>query len=248
MIDNPNPGSFTEIYRSLSPEAGYALIATIAGEERQYVDRVSKSSINYYYKVRAIKDNPPYELLYSAFSHYDVGIAMGEAWGPEFTAKAINENTVELTVTDRRYQDNSYYVDGYYIVNGIRNCIFFSEFIMAASGSTRKITHDKAIGGTQYEYIIYMSRTYDDQFDLESGSTNVTTPDAMACYGKGSIERELWTGITGTYVTSIPVNTPPNAITDLTSFETPSNEGSNYGARVRGYLCVPFTADYTFWI
>lgn len=69
-----------------------------------------------------------------------------------------------------------------------------------------------------------------------------------SCSGTGEIERELWTGISGTTVSSIPVTTPPSSRTILTVFETPTNSGDNYGSRIRGYVCAPATGSYTFWI
>jgi hypothetical protein len=34
----------------------------------------------------------------------------------------------------------------------------------------------------------------------------------------------------------------------LTIFEGPENVGTNYGARIRGYICPPATGSYIFWI
>jgi hypothetical protein len=41
---------------------------------------------------------------------------------------------------------------------------------------------------------------------------------------------------------------PPSASYQLTSFETKTNQGNNYGERIRGYLCVPQNGSYTFYI
>jgi len=40
----------------------------------------------------------------------------------------------------------------------------------------------------------------------------------------------------------------PSGRDHLDKFETPSHWGTNYGARLRGYLHPPRTGDYTFWI
>lgn len=88
--------------------------------------------------------------------------------------------------------------------------------------------------------------------DNEGGSTSATVTVSVtggsSCAGTGTIQAEMWTGIPGTDIGSIPVNTAPTSITDLTLFETPTNIGDNYGSRVRGYLCVPASGNYTFWI
>ncbi|HEU5148229.1 MAG TPA: PA14 domain-containing protein, partial [Chryseosolibacter sp.] len=69
-----------------------------------------------------------------------------------------------------------------------------------------------------------------------------------ACEGTGTISVETWTGIDGTRVSSIPVNTAPNLTGERNIFEAPTNVGSNFGSRFRGYVCVPTTGNYTFWI
>jgi predicted esterase len=68
------------------------------------------------------------------------------------------------------------------------------------------------------------------------------------CTGAGNLYREVWAGITGTSISSIPVSTPPNVKTLLYRFESPTDVGDNYGARLRGYLCPPLSGSYTFWI
>ena len=69
-----------------------------------------------------------------------------------------------------------------------------------------------------------------------------------ACAGTGTISVETWTGIDGTQVSSIPVSSSPNLTGERNIFEAPSNIGNNFGSRFRGYVCVPTTGNYTFWI
>lgn len=76
----------------------------------------------------------------------------------------------------------------------------------------------------------------------------VRTSFSGACGAVGSISREIWTGISGTSVTQIPLNTTPNFEDTRTIFEAPVNILDNYGTRMRGYFCPPETGDYTFWI
>ena len=64
----------------------------------------------------------------------------------------------------------------------------------------------------------------------------------------GLISREVWTGISATFVANIPVGTPPNTTDTLPSFEAPTNWADNYGTRLRGYITAPVTGSYTFWI
>jgi hypothetical protein len=83
---------------------------------------------------------------------------------------------------------------------------------------------------------------YDDYY------FNTTPPPTSACSGTGSISRELWYGISGYAVSSIPVNSTPSATGTLSSFQAPENIADNYGQRIRGYICPPVTGNYIFWI
>ena len=64
----------------------------------------------------------------------------------------------------------------------------------------------------------------------------------------GTLTREVWTGVTGVSVSSIPTGSAPNFTGALTSFEAPGNWADNYGTRVRGYITAPATGNYRFWI
>jgi len=63
-----------------------------------------------------------------------------------------------------------------------------------------------------------------------------------------SISREVWTGVPGTSVTNIPLNSPPSVSNTLGSLEGIANFADNYGERVRGYLTAPTSGNYYFWI
>jgi hypothetical protein len=66
--------------------------------------------------------------------------------------------------------------------------------------------------------------------------------------GTGFVSREVWTGVGGTTVAGIPLQATPNITDTLPSFEAPTNWADNYGTRLRGYITVPVTGNYTFWI
>jgi hypothetical protein len=76
----------------------------------------------------------------------------------------------------------------------------------------------------------------------------------MVTYGQpvesttGSITREVWTGISGDFVSSIPLGAAPNITDTRGSFEAPTDWADNYGTRMRGYITAPATGNYTFWI
>jgi uncharacterized protein (DUF1800 family) len=63
-----------------------------------------------------------------------------------------------------------------------------------------------------------------------------------------SVVREVWTNVPGTNVADIPTGTPANLTNVLGSLEGPTDYGSNYGERVRGYITAPVSGNYYFWI
>ncbi|MCX6854697.1 MAG: PA14 domain-containing protein, partial [Verrucomicrobia bacterium] len=64
----------------------------------------------------------------------------------------------------------------------------------------------------------------------------------------GTISRDVWTGIAGTSVATIPTTTTPNTTTLLSTVVGPTDFGDNYGARIRGYITAPTTGNYYFWL
>ena len=69
----------------------------------------------------------------------------------------------------------------------------------------------------------------------------------------GSILREYWTNLPGEsqvdyLLTNRDFPDHPSGHDYLKKFESPSDWGSNYGARIYGYLHPPRTGEYTFWL
>jgi hypothetical protein len=106
------------------------------------------------------------------------------------------------------------------------------------------------------EGFVRFTRTSDEQF-VRVGADHFAVAAANYELSElprpGGILREYWTNVIGgffvTYLTS-NTNYPdhPNGRDYLSRLETFSNWGTNYGARIRGYLLPPATGDYTFWI
>ncbi len=63
-----------------------------------------------------------------------------------------------------------------------------------------------------------------------------------------SVVQEIWTGVPGTNVMDIPTGTPANITNALGTLEGVTDYGDNYGERIRGYITVPATGNYYFWI
>lgn len=68
------------------------------------------------------------------------------------------------------------------------------------------------------------------------------------CSATGLILREIWTNVSGTSLSQVPLHTAANIRDHLTQFEMSADQMDNYAARISGYLCPPFTGWYTFWI
>lgn len=62
------------------------------------------------------------------------------------------------------------------------------------------------------------------------------------------IIREFWANVSGTSVSSIPVNAPPTSTSQLTLLEGPTNAAENYGSRIRAFVHPPVSDNYTFYI
>ena len=78
----------------------------------------------------------------------------------------------------------------------------------------------------------------------EKGSCGDTP---VAC-GTGTISRDVWTGIQGYPLSTVPWNTMPMISDEIDVFEIPVDVMDYYGTRLRGYICPPQTGSYTFWI
>ena len=72
---------------------------------------------------------------------------------------------------------------------------------------------------------------------------NLEVKDAGA-----TVERELWTGVTGTSISGIPLSSAPTSTSSLSTLAAPTSAADNFGARIRGYITAPVTGNYYFWL
>jgi len=82
--------------------------------------------------------------------------------------------------------------------------------------------------------------------------TPTLTPTPAYCTGTGSVLREWYLGISGSNLSSL-IDHPdypdyPSGHNFPTQFDAPVNWDSDYGTRMRAYLCPPYTGQYRFWI
>jgi len=111
--------------------------------------------------------------------------------------------------------------------------------------SPYSITWNNVTAGS---YTLTAKATDNEDAQTTSEQVAITVTNSGNCTASGTILRELWTNVTGTTVSTIPINSTPNSTSQLSLFEGSINVDNNYGARYRGYLCAPSTGNYTFWI
>lgn len=238
FVYNDNEGASTELYRSTNPDSGFGLIATLPPHTDHYVDEDLKPRTTFYYRARSVLNGS-----YSDYTYMSTETT-SEWYQPDFSATLnARGDTVTLSLTDRSYEESIYEITR----NGDHLTFFDAEY---DSGRTFTFVDDYVLPNTTYRYVVSTTLKREGFPYIENAAeATVTTSGASTrCANVGSIERERWDNVPGLEVSAIPTNRDPDHVTTLTSFQAPSNEGANYGARVRGYICVPETGNYTFWI
>jgi hypothetical protein len=72
--------------------------------------------------------------------------------------------------------------------------------------------------------------------------------DMVIYYTGNAVTREVWTNVPGTNVSDIPVGNTPSISGAFGALEGITGFGKNYGERVQGYITIPTTGNYYFWI
>ena len=101
-LSNPNDGSETQIFRALSADGSYVLIATVPYDEIAYQDSDLKPRTTFYYRLRAARDEQV-----SGFSEPRAYTSGSKLYAPEING--IGKTfSIDLTFTDKSYDDVSY--------------------------------------------------------------------------------------------------------------------------------------------
>jgi hypothetical protein len=81
-------------------------------------------------------------------------------------------------------------------------------------------------------------------------SGNYLTPytTAVPPAAPGTILLEQWMNAPGNSIADIPLQKTPSKVSNLSSFEAPSNFADQYGSRISGYILPAQSGRYTFWI
>ena len=114
-------------------------------------------------------------------------------------------------------------------------------FALSASG---ELTLAGSLNGVQQQTLTIQAS--DGQQNAQMQLT-VLVVDAQR-FGQRGVNQQLWTGIGGNQVADIPLDSMPNAQALLTQFASQPALGNNYGQRLRGFLRVPVSGQYNFWI
>ena len=89
-------------------------------------------------------------------------------------------------------------------------------------------------------------------FTADATPQNIAPPSppvaSGGCDNTGKLLREQWNNVAGFATAAIPVTKAPSSSSQLNSFEAANQYGTNYGARLRGYICPPQNGAYTFWV
>ena len=71
---------------------------------------------------------------------------------------------------------------------------------------------------------------------------------ASSIYSPGFVKQEFYPGATRANLESGTYTNSPSQVNYLTSFETPSGQGTSYAERVSGFFIPPQSADYVFFV
>jgi glucose/arabinose dehydrogenase len=113
-----------------------------------------------------------------------------------------------------------------------------------ASGTVLNIGNNQTLN-------VSFSPTDQTNYNNVTGSQtiNVLAKVGDCTGGIGYISREYWDNVTGNFTSNIPTNqTPSSRAMVMTRFEGQIDVADNYGTRYRGFVCVPESGNYTFWI
>jgi hypothetical protein len=71
---------------------------------------------------------------------------------------------------------------------------------------------------------------------------------AFLVFSPGFVKQEFYSGATRANLESGTYTNAPAFVSYLTSFETPSGQGSSYAERVSGFFIAPLTTNYVFYL
>ena len=167
--DNALDETSYRVERSLDGETGWTEIVVLAENTTAYSDTGLACSTDYFYRVRAYREN---DGLHSAFSHLanaQPGGCLTPAAPSSLTATAASQNQIDLTWIDNAVDETTYHVER--SPDGVTGWME----ITALSGDTTAYSDTYLDCGTSYAYRVRAYRETDHQFSSYSNTSTAVT-------------------------------------------------------------------------
>jgi photosystem II stability/assembly factor-like uncharacterized protein len=199
-------------------------------------------------------DGIPYSIVTDLEINAEKGKIYAATYGRGAWISNVHVNGLPVVSITKPAQDQIYQAPASITINAvatdkggsIARVEFYSGTKLLFSDATSPYSYVfRNVRAGNYKLI---AKAIDNTGGVDTTSVSVTVNPGLACLGAGSINLETWTDVSGTSISSIPVTNAPDETQALLEFKSSSNTGDRYGSRVRGYLCVPATGNYTFWI
>ena len=181
----------------------------------------------------------------------------GDVWSFIVASKsAFNPNPVDSALfVDPNFADPNFALSWTPGSGSVMHRMYFGDNlqdVQTGAGGTAKgpVSGSNYSPGTLEHNKTYYWRV--DEFDGRETHTGDVWSFTTTLNGLGTVVIDMWEGITGSTLDllrdspSFPDN--PTWSDELTEFSTADSIGDNYGARIYGWLYVPMTGNYTFWL
>jgi hypothetical protein len=139
--------------------------------------------------------------------------------------------------------------------NSIEHHVYFGDNLEDVQAGTADTDKGVAAEPNYTPDLLELEKTYYwrvDQFDGTTTHTGDVWSFTTTLPGLGTVVRDIWENIGGGYTLDLLTNYAdypdnPTSSEELTEFST-ELQLTNYGGRIHGWLYVPVTGDYTFWL
>jgi len=216
-------------------------------EPNSYDPGVLQAGTTYYWRIDEVKGS---------------AVQTGNVWDFTIPPKtAYNPSPVDAVLfADPNFLDPAVILSWYQAADATSYHVYFGDIlqdVQTGTGGTDKGTvtdpnYDPAV-------MLELNKTYYWRVDaIEGGDPHQGDVWSFKTSGAvlGTIEKEIWEGLTSTdNLLTVLKSDPrypdsPTVTETLTSFDTgPDGYAQpNYGGRLSGWLYVPLTGDYTFWL
>jgi hypothetical protein len=216
LINHIDYGPSAEIYRSLSPDGPFTLIATVGPTVYNYVDVGVPRQTNYY-KAKSVGPHAT-----SGFSNTISYYARSQYYPPEFSVVANPDGSADVTIVDKSYADEWYHVEKarHFSPNFEFEPVFHIE--MTDSGRTYTFHDTTLLAGSGYTYFLTGQTTEwcsgwpgsEGEWDIAEVDIH-TPPDDYSITGFTLVDPDIGPLLPGAYfeATKLPnirANTGPN--------------------------------------